>query len=106
MIRKITVLLSLAVTGGGIWLLTRVHSVIAACNSIASPLTGTGLRPQCMDSLSLYFLGFAFTICGIVVLSLATFAMKKSPRSLEISRIGDDISTLDEHYRDTYRDVA
>jgi hypothetical protein len=105
-IRKITVLLSLAVTGGGIWLLTRVHSVIAACSSIASPLTGTGLKPQCMNSLSLYFLGFAFTICGIVVLSLATFTMKKSPLSLEISRIGDDISTLDERYRDTHRDVA
>lgn len=106
MIRKITVLLSLAVTGGGIWLLTRVHSVVAACSSIASPLTGTGLKPQCMNSLSLYFLGFAFTICGIVILSLATFTMAKRPHGHEISTIGGDISTLDEHFRDAYRDVA
>jgi hypothetical protein len=105
-IRKITVLLSLAVTGGGIYLLTRVHSVIAACSSIASPLTGTGLKPQCESSLSLYFLGFAFTICGIVVLSLATFAMKTPSGIHEISPIGGDISTLDERFRDAYRDVA
>jgi hypothetical protein len=105
-IRKITVLCSLAVTGGGIWLLTRVHSVIAACSSIASPLTGTGLKPQCMNSLSLYFLGFAFTIGGVVILSLAMFTMKTSPVHHEISRIGGDIAVLDEHFRDAYRDVA
>jgi hypothetical protein len=105
-IRKITVLLSLAVTGGGIFLLTRVHSVVAACSVIGSPLTGTGLKPQCENSLSLYFLGFAFTILGIVVLSLATFAMRPHPRILEISPTVGDISTLDEHFRETYRDVA
>jgi hypothetical protein len=105
-IQKITVLLSLAVTGGGIWLLTRVHSVVAACRVIGSPLTGTGLKPQCENSLSLYFLGFAFTILGIVVLSLATFAMKSRPRVHEISVIGGDIATLDERFRDRYRDVA
>jgi hypothetical protein len=105
-IRKITVLLSLAVTGGGIWLLTRVHSVVAACSSIASPLTGTGLKLGCENSLSLYFLGFAFTILGIVVLSLATFAMRSRSRNHEISVIGGDISTLDEHFREAYRDVA
>ncbi len=106
MIRKITVLLSLAVTGGGIWLLTRVHSVIAACSVIGSPLTGTGLKPQCENSLSLYFLGYAFTILGLVVLSLAMFAMRSRPRVHEISVIGGDIATLDERFRDRYRDVA
>jgi hypothetical protein len=96
----------LAVTGGGIWLLTRVHSVIAACSTIGSPLTGTGLKPQCENSLSLYFLGFAFTILGIVVLSLATFAMRSRPRIYEVAPIVGDISMLDEHFRETYRDVA
>jgi hypothetical protein len=105
-IRKITVLLSLAVTGGGIWLLTRVHSVIAACSSIGSPLTGTGLKPQCESSLSLYFLGYAFTILGLVALSLAAFAMESRPRTLEVRRIGGDITALDERFRDAYRDVA
>jgi hypothetical protein len=32
--------------------------------------------------------------------------MTKRRHSHEISRIGGDISTLDEHFRDAYRDVA
>jgi hypothetical protein len=55
-IRNITVVISVAVTGAGIWLLSRIHSVINACNSLASPTSGTGLRLGCQSSLSLYFL--------------------------------------------------
>jgi hypothetical protein len=105
-IRNITVVISVAVTGAGIWLLSRIHSVINACNSLASPTSGTGLRLGCQSSLSLYFLGFAFTIGGLVILSLAIFAIKKRRRSDEISLIHTDLNVLDEHFRDTYRDVA
>lgn len=106
MIRNITVVISLAVTGAGIWLLSRVHSVVSACSSIASPTDGIGIKTGCQSSLSLYFLGFAFTICGVVILSLAVFAIKKHRRSEDISRIYGDVNVLDEHFRDTYRDVA
>ena len=106
MIRNITVVISLAVTGAGIWLLSRVHSVVNACNSIASPTGGIGLKTGCQNSLSLYFLGFAFTIGGLVILSLAVFAIKKHRRSDEIALIHTDVNVLDEHFRESYRDVA
>jgi hypothetical protein len=105
-IRNITVFISLAVTGAGIWLLSRVHSVVNACSSIASPTSGIGLKTGCENSVTLYFLGFAFTICGVVILSLALFAIKRH-RSLDIPRIhSTDINALDERFRDAYRDVA
>jgi glycerol-3-phosphate acyltransferase PlsY len=105
-IRNITVVISLAVTGAGIWLLSRVHSVVSACNSIASPTSGIGLKTGCQSSLSLYFLGFAFTVGGLVILSLAVFAIHKHRRSEGISHIHRDVNVLDEHFRETYRDVA
>jgi hypothetical protein len=105
-IRNVTVVISVAVTGAGVWLLSRVHSVASACNSIASPTSGIGLKTGCESSLSLYFLGFAFTIVGLVILSLAVFAIKKHRRSEDVTRIHTDVNILDEHFRETYRDVA
>ncbi len=90
----------------GIWLLTRVHSVVDACRSLADPTAGIGLRTGCQSSLALYFLGFAFTISGLVILSLAIFAIKKHRREEDIARIHTDVNVLDEHFRDRYRDVA
>ena len=104
-IRNIIVVISLAVTGAGIWLLTRVHSVATACNSLASPTNGIGVKAGCETSLSVYFLGFAFTLLGLAILSLALFAIKRR-RSEFISPIRSDFNALDEHFRDTYRDVA
>jgi hypothetical protein len=105
-IRNITVVISLAVTGAGIWLLAHSHSVVNSCNALASPTNGIGLKTGCESSLAVYFLGFAFTILGLISLALAVFAIKKHRRSDDISRIHGDINTLDEHFRDTYRDVA
>jgi hypothetical protein len=105
-LRNIIVVISLAVTGAGGWILSRVHSVVSACSGIGSPLTGIGLKTGCESSLSLYFLGFAFITCGLVIFSLAMFAMKRRRRSEDISRIDSDVNVLDEHFRETYRDVA
>jgi len=92
--------------GAGIWLLSRVHSVVNSCNSLVSPTSGIGLKTGCESSLSLYFLGFAFTVGGLAVLSLAVFAIRRYHRSEDISRIHSDVNALDEHFRETYRDVA
>jgi hypothetical protein len=105
-IRNITVVISVAVTAAGIWLLGDVRSVVNACSSLADPTGGIGLRTGCQSSLSLYFLGFAFTISGLVILSLAVFAIKRHHRNEDIARIYADVNVLDEHFRDTYRDVA
>lgn len=92
--------------GAGVWLLTRVHSVVAACNSLANPTSGTGIKVGCESSLTLYFLGFAFSIGGLVIFSLTMFAIRRYRRQEDISELPRDVSLLDEHFRDTYRDVA
>ncbi len=76
MIRRITIVLSLAVTGAGVYLITQVHSINVDCASNASPLTGAGVKPDCMSSLSLYFIGFVLLIGSLVVLMLALMSMK------------------------------
>jgi hypothetical protein len=63
--------LSLVVLATGIYLITRVHSLNANCSSNASPLTGAGVKPDCMSSVSLYFIGFVLVIAAMVVLMLA-----------------------------------
>jgi hypothetical protein len=62
--------LSLLVLAAGIFLITRVHSLNADCSSNASPLTGAGVKPDCMSSVSLYFIGFVLVIAAMVVLML------------------------------------
>ncbi|HEV7958989.1 MAG TPA: hypothetical protein VGP11_05970 [Acidimicrobiales bacterium] len=81
MIRRFTIGLSLLVAGAGIYLITRVHSLNAQCASNASPLTGAGVKPDCMNSVSLYFIGFVLVIAAMVVLMLAFMSMKRRDRA-------------------------
>jgi heme/copper-type cytochrome/quinol oxidase subunit 2 len=73
--------LSLVVLGAGIYLITRVHSLNAHCSSNASPLTGAGVKPDCMNSVSLYFIGFVLVIAAMVVLMLAFMSMRRRDRA-------------------------
>lgn len=73
--------LSLAVLAAGIYLITRVHSLNADCSSNASPLTGAGVKPDCMSSVSLYFIGFVLVVAAMVVLMLAFMSMKRRDRA-------------------------
>jgi hypothetical protein len=58
--------LSLVVLATGIYLITRVHSLNANCSSNASPLTGAGVKPDCMSSVSLYFIGFVLVMLAFM----------------------------------------
>lgn len=69
--------LSLVVLAAGIYLITRVHSLNVDCSSNASPLTGAGVKPDCMSSVSLYFIGFVLVIASMVVLMLSFMSMKR-----------------------------
>jgi hypothetical protein len=73
--------LSLVVAAAGIFLITRVHSLNADCASNASPLTGAGVKPSCMSSVSLYFIGFILVIAAMLVLMLAFMSMKRRDRA-------------------------
>jgi hypothetical protein len=72
--------LSLVVLAAGIYLITRVHSLNVDCSSNASPLTGAGVKPECMSSVSLYFIGFVLVIASMVVLMLSFMSMKRRDR--------------------------
>jgi heme/copper-type cytochrome/quinol oxidase subunit 2 len=73
--------LSLVVLAGGIYLITRVHTLNADCSSNARPMTGAGVKPDCMNSVSLYFIGFVLVIAAMVVLMLAFMSMKRRDRA-------------------------
>ena len=100
MIRNLAVLLSLAIMGAGVWLLTRVHDVAHGC---ASGPTGVqvGLNSACENDISFYFLGFAFLILGVVTLSLALFTIKRRQRELT-GKPMSDTNVLDERFRRKY----
>ena len=80
MIRRVTIGISLLVAAAGIFLITRVHTLNADCASNASPLTGAGVKPDCMSSVSLYFIGFVLVIAALVLM-LAFMSMKHRDRS-------------------------
>jgi hypothetical protein len=84
--RKVGVLVGLAAFGVGVWLLTKVHTVSATCHSTVSIFTGKGINPNCENVASFYFLGFALTILGLIILSLALVAMAKRDRANRWSR--------------------
>ncbi|HEY1762524.1 MAG TPA: hypothetical protein VGG17_08025 [Acidimicrobiales bacterium] len=81
MIRRVTMGVSLVVLAAGIYLITRVHSLNAECSTNASPLTGAGVKPDCMNSVSLYFIGFILVIAAMVVMMLAFMSMKRRDRA-------------------------
>jgi hypothetical protein len=101
-IRNIAVVLSLAIIGAGIWLLTRVHDVVNTCSK--SP-TGVqvGINSGCENGVSFYFLGFAFAILGLITLSLALFAIKRRRRGEQPGRIMSDTNVLDEQFREKFK---
>jgi hypothetical protein len=73
--------LSLLVLAAGIYIITRVHTLNVDCASNASPLTGAGVKPDCMNSVSLYFIGFILVIAAIFTMLLAFASMKRRDRA-------------------------
>ena len=102
MIRNVAVVLSLAIIGAGVWLLTRVHDVVHSCSGGATGVQ-VGLNSGCENDISFYFLGFAFAILGLITLSLALFAIKRRRRDDKPQRVMSDTNALDEQFREKFR---
>jgi hypothetical protein len=99
-IRNLAVVLSLAIIGAGIWLLTRIHDVVHSCSG--GPVgVQVGLRSGCENDISFYFLGFAFLILGFITLSLALFTIKRHRRE-QTGKPMADTNVLDERFRQKY----
>jgi hydrogenase/urease accessory protein HupE len=103
--RKSVIIVSVAMFGVGVWLLTRVHSVRNTCSATVSVFTGKGVVPNCENVASFYFLGFALTILGLVVLATALVAMARRDRE-ERERRRRTISSIRRHEPPNLRDVA
>lgn len=78
--RKTFLILSVATLSAGIFLLIRTAPSNAACGSLASPLTGTGVSAKCADLLSSYFIGYALMVSGLIVMMLSLISMAKHKR--------------------------
>lgn len=97
MIRNLAVLLSLAIVGAGVFLLTRVHDVIHSCGSGPTGVQ-VGLNSGCENDISFYFLGFAFLILGLITLSIALFTIKRHRRE-QTGKPMADTNVLDDQFR-------
>lgn len=105
-VRRATIVLSLLSLGVGVWLVARVHDVDNACKSVASPLTGSGLRINCQNMISYYYVGFALTLGGLIILGLALFGLARRRRDLVARREQGAIARTRIEQRDSFRNAA
>ena len=75
--RRTFLILALATLSVGILLLVRAVPSDAACGSLASPLTGTGVSAKCAGLLSSYFMGYALIVSGLITAMLSLISMAK-----------------------------
>jgi hypothetical protein len=104
-VRKVSAVVSLAIAGVGIWLLTKVHTVSATCHATVSIFTGKGINPNCENVATFYFLGFALTMLGLIILSLSLVSMAKRDR-VKRRRGRKSVSNIRRHEPARLRDVA
>jgi hypothetical protein len=86
--RRTFTILSLITASVGFWLILRVHPLADAC-TLSSPLTGTGVSASCMQMMTIYFMGFAVAVLGLMGLMLTLLSMVKHQR-----RRGDYLPNL------------
>ena len=78
--KKSFLLLGLVTLSAGLWLLLRTAPANAACGALSSPLTGTGVSPNCQNLLSSYFMGYALMLGGLMTMLLSLLSMAKHRR--------------------------
>jgi len=76
-IKRATLLLSVATVGVGTWALTRGHSEVSSCNSLAGQVRTTSAGVVCARATSSYLMGAALAMGGLVIVTLVLFAMAK-----------------------------
>ncbi|MDE3065236.1 MAG: hypothetical protein KGJ36_06165 [Acidobacteriota bacterium] len=81
MIKRLTVVLSVACAGVGAWVLSRGHAQVSACDSYVAHLRGTSASTLCSRAESSYLLGVTLTMGGLVITTLVLFAMYKKARA-------------------------
>jgi hypothetical protein len=75
--KRVTLFLSVATVGVGIWLLIQGHSQVSSCNGFAGQIRATSAGTFCARATSSYLIGAALTMGGLVIATLVLFAMAK-----------------------------
>jgi len=90
-IKRLSVLLSLAVLGVGIWLVSRGHEVDRVCkvNNVTSG--GDQHFNHCMNLVSTYFLGYALCILGFLLFLMSIFIVRQDFRHVKLQGRKKDI---------------
>jgi hypothetical protein len=88
MLRRIGILLGLAMLSVGFWLIQHEHAQNARCGTSGGRLPGVA-NSDCVNIAALYFSGFTLVIAGLVVLLFFLVAIAKKNRRLERKRIRD-----------------
>jgi hydrogenase/urease accessory protein HupE len=104
--RRVSIVMSLATLGVGVWLLTRVHATAAVCSGTVSLFTGEGVTTHCMNMAATYFLGFALVMLSLLALAIAFIAMAKKDRYDRRRLRRSAITTLQRREAERLRDVA
>ena len=96
MIKRLSIVVSLAVLGIGIWLVSRGHEVDRVCKVNSVGGGGTHFS-HCMNLVSTYFLGYALCILGFIFLLMSILTMHQHFRrtKLKVRRAGTDDQTPD-----------
>jgi hypothetical protein len=76
------------------------------CGPNAGSITGGGISASCMNMVSMYFLGYALTVLGLIVVAIALFTMARRERREQRLATRRAISTLHRRDPDSLRDVA
>lgn len=92
--------------GVGAWLIARVHTVVDSCRALSNPIAGTGLATTCQANVDYYYVGFALTLGGLIILVLATFGTVKRRRDQRARHERARVAKMEMEKRDPFRNAA
>ncbi len=104
-VKGVVISLGLATVAVGVWLLHQTHAVDLACRLNASPLTGAGVAPNCMNDVSFYFLGFVLTTAGAFAALAAAILLRRRRRE-RVQTSASPAVTLRTNRDDSWRQAA
>jgi hypothetical protein len=106
LMRRVSIVMSLAALGVGVWLLTRVHEVSSVCSGTVSLTTGGGVSTNCMNQAATYFLGAALVMLSLLALAISLISMAKRERYDRRRVRRSAITSLQRREAERLRDVA
>jgi len=82
-VKRLSVLASLAVLGVGAWLVSRGQEVDRVCKVNTISGNGGNSFSHCTNLISTYFLGYALCILGFILLLMSIFVIRQHSRQVK-----------------------